>query len=54
MFIHETTHYSTIGPTEDHVYGRDKSHEYALDDPDKAVNNADNYMFFAENMYNME
>ncbi|KAF6748135.1 hypothetical protein DFP72DRAFT_917641 [Ephemerocybe angulata] len=48
--LHEATHFSDNGATEDWVSGTDNSLKLAIDDPDKAINNAANYKYFAENV----
>ena len=47
--IHEMTHFNVIGSTEDYKYGTTDTLELAIDNPQQAVNNADNYEYFAEN-----
>ncbi|KAF6748134.1 hypothetical protein DFP72DRAFT_820720 [Ephemerocybe angulata] len=48
--LHEATHYvNNGGGTEDWVSGTINSLQLAIDDPDKAIDNAANYKYFAEN-----
>ncbi len=47
--IHEMSHFSTVASTNDYVYGQAGAMNLAITDPDKAVNNADNHEYFAEN-----
>jgi len=47
--IHEVSHFLVVAGTDDHVYGQDEAKQLAKTSPDKAINNADNYEFFAEN-----
>lgn len=44
--LHEYTHKSIN--TEDYVYGTQNCHNLARTNPDKAINNADNYEYFSE------
>lgn len=44
--IHELTH--IVGNTEDHEYGEDDCVILAQNEPDKAIDNADNYEFYCE------
>jgi len=46
--IHEMSHFSVIGGTQDHTYGTSSAKDLASRQPDKAVNNADNHEYFAE------
>ncbi|CCO37507.1 deuterolysin M35 metalloprotease [Rhizoctonia solani AG-1 IB] len=48
--IHEQTHFTVNGGAEDIAYGREGCRGLATSDPDKAVQNADNYEYFAENI----
>ncbi|VUC32993.1 unnamed protein product [Clonostachys rosea] len=45
--IHEATHLRDVLGTSDHGYGVDLCKQFALEDPDKAVDNADNHARFA-------
>ena len=47
--IHEMSHFNTIASTDDYVYGQSGAKALAISDPQKAVNNADNHEYFAEN-----
>ena len=49
VFIHEVSHFYTNGGTEDFVYGETAANSLAVNEPAKAINNADNYMTFAWN-----
>jgi len=44
--IHEVSH--EIASTKDHAYGQTNCRNLAQNDPDKAIENADNYEYFAE------
>lgn len=48
--IHESTHFTVNGGSDDHVYGTEGARELAESDPDEAVTNADNYEYFAESL----
>ena len=47
--IHEISHFTVVAGTDDYVYGQTNAKALAISDPDKAVNNADNHEYFAEN-----
>jgi len=47
-FIHELSHFVVVSGTDDYVYGQDDAKKLAKTSPDKAIDNADNYEFFAE------
>ncbi len=47
--IHEASHFAVIANTEDYAYGQADAKALAKNSPDKAVNNAENYDYFAEN-----
>ncbi|KAH0580914.1 hypothetical protein H2248_012067 [Termitomyces sp. 'cryptogamus'] len=47
--IHESSHFIVNGGTEDYVYGQSDAKSLARSNPDKAVLNADNHEYFAEN-----
>ncbi|CAE6405943.1 unnamed protein product [Rhizoctonia solani] len=47
--IHEQTHFTKNGGTRDYRYGQTSCRVLAKSYPDKAVQNADNHEFFAEN-----
>jgi peptidyl-Lys metalloendopeptidase len=46
--LHELTH--VVADTEDHTYGRTNAQERAVGNPNEAVDNADNYEFFMEDL----
>ena len=48
-FVHELSHFTVLGGTRDHVYGRSSAATLAFEDPDLAVANADSVEYFAEN-----
>ena len=52
--IHEMSHFTIIGSTQDYVYGHDDAKELASTEPIKATNNAENYEYFAENNPKLE
>lgn len=47
--IHEMSHFTIVAGTEDWVYGQSGAKNLAVTDPNKAVDNADNHEYFAEN-----
>ncbi len=47
--IHEMSHFTVVAGTDDFVYGQAGAKNLAITDPAKAVNNADNHEYFAEN-----
>jgi len=47
--IHELSHFKVTAHTDDHVYGKLSAKQLAADKPDTAIDNADNYEYFAEN-----
>ena len=47
--IHELSHFKVTAHTDDHVYGKTKAKQIAAEEPNTAINNADNYEYFAEN-----
>ena len=47
--IHEASHYTVNGGTDDYVYGQSGAKNLAKSNPDRAVFNADNHEYFAEN-----
>ena len=47
--IHETSHFTNVAGTDDHVYGQTAARNLAASDPDSALDNADNHEYFAEN-----
>lgn len=46
--VHEMTHFNVVVGTDDYVYGATGAHNLALTDPAKAMDNADNHEYFAE------
>lgn len=49
VIVHETSHFNVVAATDDHVYGQSGSKQLAINDPAKAIENADSYEYFAEN-----
>jgi peptidyl-Lys metalloendopeptidase len=47
--IHEMSHFYVVASTDDYVYGQSGAKNLAITDPNKAVDNADNHEYFAEN-----
>jgi peptidyl-Lys metalloendopeptidase len=47
--IHELSHFKVTAHTDDHVYGKLRARQLATETPNTAINNADNYEYFAEN-----
>lgn len=47
--VHETSHFNVVAGTGDNAYGQTAAHNLALSNPTKAVANADNHEYFAEN-----
>ncbi|KAF8068946.1 hypothetical protein FPV67DRAFT_1625073 [Lyophyllum atratum] len=47
--IHESSHFTKNGGTQDYVYGQSGAKSLAISNPDNAVFNADNHEYFAEN-----
>lgn len=47
--IHEMSHFTVVASTDDYVYGQTGAMDLAITSPDKAVDNADNHEYFAEN-----
>jgi hypothetical protein len=48
--VHESSHFTVNGGTDDHVYGVSEGQELARSDPEKASNNADNIEHFVESL----
>ena len=48
--IHEVSHFTVIAGTEDHCYARDTCSAMARSDPADALENADNYQYFVEDV----
>ncbi|MBI4915294.1 MAG: peptidase M35 [Acidobacteria bacterium] len=46
--VHEVSHFNVVATTQDYVYGATAAHGLALTSPTKAVKNADNHEYFAE------
>ncbi|MFT5261272.1 MAG: peptidyl-Lys metalloendopeptidase [Saprospiraceae bacterium] len=51
--IHELSHFTVLGGTDDHGYGYNTALSLAISNPSNAVDNAENYLFFAENIPNL-
>jgi len=47
--IHEIAHFNAVAGTYDHVYGQAGAANLAATDPAQAIDNSDNYEYFAEN-----
>ena len=47
--IHETSHFTAVAGTDDHVYGQTAAKNLAITNPDNALDNADNHEYFGEN-----
>ena len=47
--IHEMSHFNAVAGTDDVVYGQAGAKSLAVNDPNGALNNADNHEYFAEN-----
>jgi peptidyl-Lys metalloendopeptidase len=47
--IHEMSHFTAVAATDDHAYGQSAAANLANTDPTRAVDNADNHEYFAEN-----
>ncbi|TFK34427.1 deuterolysin M35 metalloprotease [Crucibulum laeve] len=47
--IHESSHFTRNGGTDDHVYGQSAAKSLATSNPTQAIDNADNHEYFAEN-----
>jgi len=47
--IHEMSHFTVVAGTDDYVYGQSGAKSLAISDPNKAIDNADNHEYFAEN-----
>ncbi len=48
--IHEISHFDAVGATEDHCYSRTDCSAMAEGSPQEAVENADSYQYFAEDI----
>ncbi|KAF9502271.1 peptidyl-Lys metalloendopeptidase [Pleurotus eryngii] len=47
--IHESSHFTRNGGTDDHVYGQSGAQSLARSNPAQAIDNADSHEYFAEN-----
>ncbi len=47
--VHESSHFTVLGGTQDHAYGQTGAKALARNNPGRAVRNADNHEYFAEN-----
>lgn len=47
--IHEMSHFTVVAGTDDWAYGQTAARALAVEDPVKALNNADSHEYFAEN-----
>lgn len=47
--IHEMSHFDVVASTDDVVYGQSGAKDLAINDPNKAITNADSHEYFAEN-----
>lgn len=47
--VHEVSHFNVVIGTDDHGYGQGAAQNLAKQNPDRALTNADNYEYFAEN-----
>jgi peptidyl-Lys metalloendopeptidase len=47
--VHELSHFSILAGTSDFAYGQSAAKQLALQDPNRAVQNADNHEYFGEN-----
>ncbi|KAL0566820.1 hypothetical protein V5O48_015184 [Marasmius crinis-equi] len=47
--LHESSHFTKNGGTDDHAYGHSACQTLAQSDPDQAIDNADSHEYFAEN-----
>lgn len=47
--VHEVSHFTVVSSTDDHAYGQRAAKGLAINNPIKAVDNADNHEYFAEN-----
>jgi len=48
--IHEISHFNSVANTDDNCYARDVCSQMAQDDPGAALQNADSYQYFAEDV----
>lgn len=47
--IHEMSHFNVVAGTDDHAYGQSAAKSLATSNPTRALDNADNHEYFAEN-----
>ena len=47
--IHEMSHFTVVAGTDDWAYGQTAAKALAINNPDRAINNADSHEYFAEN-----
>ncbi|KAG8882653.1 hypothetical protein FRB99_004647, partial [Tulasnella sp. 403] len=47
--VHESSHFTNNGGTDDYVYGQAGAKSLAQSNPDQAIFNADSHEYFAEN-----
>ncbi|MBN8488346.1 MAG: peptidase M35 [Burkholderiales bacterium] len=47
--VHEMSHFTVVAGTNDWAYGQTAAKALAIDNPDRAVDNADSHEYFAEN-----
>lgn len=47
--VHELSHFNVVAATDDHAYGQTAAKKLASTNPTKALDNADNHEYFAEN-----
>ena len=48
--VHEISHFETVAGTEDHCYSRSECSLMAWQDPDLAIENADSFQYFTEDV----
>jgi peptidyl-Lys metalloendopeptidase len=47
--VHEMSHFNAVAATDDHAYGQSAAKNLAISSPTRALDNADNHEYFAEN-----
>jgi peptidyl-Lys metalloendopeptidase len=47
--VHEMSHFNVVAATDDHAYGQTAAKNLAISSPTRALDNADNHEYFAEN-----
>ena len=52
--VHEMSHFDVVAGTDDWAYGQTAAKALAIEDPDKALNNADSHEYFSENHPELE